>query len=91
MESFGKKWKSSRLSNDGHSLKSLVLHNDDINSFDGVIDALCEVCEHDDIQAEQCAFITHFTGKCQIKIGTIEELKPIQKQLLDKKLSVTID
>lgn len=91
MESFGKKWKSSRLSKDRYLLKSLTLHNDDINSFEFVIDTLCEVCEHNDIQAEQCAFITHFSGKCQIKIGTIEELKPIQQQLLDKKLSVTID
>ncbi len=91
MESFGKKWKSDRLSKNKQQLKSLTLHNDDINSFEFVIETLCELCEHGDIQAEQCAFLTHFTGKCQIKIGTKEELTPIQKQLQDKKLSVTLE
>ncbi len=91
MESFGKKWKSGRLSKDKQQLKSLTLYNDDINSFEFVIQALCEVCDHNDVQAEQCAFLTHFTGKCQIKIGTKEELSPIHKQLQDKQLSVTIE
>jgi len=91
MESFGKKWKSGHLSDSKKQQKSLVLHNDNINSFDYVIDQLCEICEHDNIQAEQCAFITHFKGKCQIKVGSAEELRPYRDILSSKKLHVTID
>lgn len=91
MESFSKKSENEHLSKGGRPQLSLVLHNDNVNSFDYVIDSLCEICEHDDIQAEQCAMLTHFTGKCQIKIGSKEELIPYKDQLSSKKLLVTID
>ncbi|MCW3805958.1 ATP-dependent Clp protease adaptor ClpS [Plebeiibacterium marinum] len=91
MDSFGKKWKSDHLSKGKESIKSLVLHNDNVNSFEFVIEALVDVCNHDDIQAEQCAFLTHFTGRCQVKRGTKQELTPIKQQLANKNLSVTID
>lgn len=71
--------------------RHLVLYNDDVNSFDYVISCLVEVCEHDFIQAEQCAFITHFKGKCDIKKGDYKSLKPIKQNLVDKGLRVTID
>ncbi len=90
MVAFGKEWESGHLSKGDSKSKMLLLHNDNINSFDYVINSLCEVCDHDDVQAEQCAFITHFTGKCQIKIGTVEELLPLKNRLLTKNLSVTI-
>jgi ATP-dependent Clp protease adaptor protein ClpS len=71
--------------------RHLVLYNDDVNSFDYVISCLVEVCEHDFIQAEQCAFITHFKGKCDIKKGDYKSLKPMKQNLVDKGLRVTID
>lgn len=70
--------------------KELVLHNDDHNTFDHVINALVEICDHDPLQAEQCSLITHYKGKCAIKSGPIAFLKPIYKSLLSEGLTVTI-
>jgi ATP-dependent Clp protease adaptor protein ClpS len=69
----------------------LVLHNDDVNTFMFVIDSLVEVCGHDPIQAEQCAFITHHQGKCDIKKGGLSTLKTMYQSLLNRGLLVTID
>ena len=69
----------------------LVLHNDDVNTFVYVIDSLVEVCGHDPVQAEQCAFITHHQGKCDIKKGEAVNLKLMQQSLLNRGLLVTID
>jgi ATP-dependent Clp protease adaptor protein ClpS len=68
----------------------LILFNDDINSFDYVIECLVDICEHDEFQAEQCAFITHYKGKCDIKIGHGLELKIMKKQLIEKGLNVEL-
>lgn len=59
----------------------LVLLNDDFNSFDHVIDCLVSICNHDALQAEQCAVITHFNGNCVIKSGNLEDLQAIQHDL----------
>lgn len=74
-----------------HHMRFLILHNDDVNTFDHVITSLKEVCRHDDEQAEQCAIITHYKGKCDIKKGPIDELLPIRHRLIERELSVTID
>lgn len=70
--------------------RSIVLFNDDVNSFDHVINSLIKYCDHTAIQAEQCAHLVHYKGKCDIKGGTLEELKPICSALLDKGLSAEI-
>ncbi len=72
-------------------LRDLILYNDDVNSFEHVINCLVQYCEHDLIQAEQCAYIVHHKGKCGIKRGTFEKLKPICEVLLEKGLSAKID
>lgn len=69
----------------------LVLHNDDVNTFIFVIDSLVEVCGHDPIQAEQCAFITHHQGKCDVKKGEVNTLKAMHQSLQSRGLLVTID
>jgi len=69
----------------------LVLHNDDINTFDYVIETLIEVCEHNLVQAEQCTFIVHYKGKCDVKSGSYEKLSPIKRELIVRGLSATID
>lgn len=69
----------------------LVLHNDDVNTFEYVIDSLVAVCGHDQIQAEQCAFITHHKGKCDVKRGEVNTLTPMCRSLSDRGLLVTID
>ena len=71
--------------------RHLVLHNDDVNTFDHVITSLVEICSHEIVQAEQCAYIVHFNGKCDIKTGTYEALYPVRDKLISKGLSVTID
>ena len=68
----------------------IVLHNDDVNTFDHVIDTLIRVCKHDDLQAEQCAILVHYKGKCTVKTGYLEELKPQCSALLDAGLSAEI-
>ena len=68
----------------------IVLHNDDVNTFDHVIETLIRVCKHDALQAEQCALLVHYKGKCTVKTGTIEELKPQCLALLDAGLSAEI-
>jgi ATP-dependent Clp protease adaptor protein ClpS len=70
--------------------KSLLLYNDDVNTFDHVIDSLVQICGHERIQAEQCAMIVHFKGKCSVKNGTHEKLEPMCVALLDRGLSAQI-
>lgn len=71
--------------------RNLILHNDDHNTFDYVIVALIDICQHTWQQAEQCAMLVHFNGKCQIKHGTYEYLKPMKEELSERGLSVTIE
>ena len=47
----------------------IVLYNDDVNTFDHVIDTLIRVCQHSSEQAEQCAILVHYKGKCTVKTG----------------------
>ncbi len=68
----------------------IVLFNDDVHTFDYVIDALMNVCEHDYIQAEQCTVLVHYKGKCAVKTGDFEELKPKCSKLLQLGLSAEI-
>jgi ATP-dependent Clp protease adaptor protein ClpS len=65
---------------------SLILFNDEINTFDHVIKSLVEVCGHDPVQAEQCAMIVHFKGSCEVKIDIIEVLNSMCNSLNAKGL-----
>jgi ATP-dependent Clp protease adaptor protein ClpS len=71
--------------------KFLILHNDDVHTFDYVIDALIEVCDHDFEQATQCTFLVHYKGKCDVKKGSRKELKPMKDALIERELNATID
>jgi len=68
----------------------IVLYNDDVNTFDHVIDTLIAVCSHTSEQAEQCALLVHYKGKCTVKTGVYDELKPQCTQLLQAGLSAEI-
>ena len=72
-------------------LYKIVLFNDDVNTFDFVIDMLMRYCNHTLVQAEQCALITHYKGKSIIKKGTFDKVKPIAIALLENGLSVEIE
>ncbi len=69
----------------------LILHNDDYHTFDYVIGALIEICDHDLPQAEQCTLLIHYKGKCDVKKGSFSYLRPLKKALVQKKLKATID
>ena len=69
----------------------LMLYNDDVNTFDHVIDALVEICGHDATQAEQCALLVHTKGKCDVKHGSFKVLEKMCLSLLDKQLSAIIE
>ena len=70
--------------------KQIVIHNDDVNTFEHVIDCLVELCDHDMIQAEQCAWIIHNNGKCSVKRGTFDDLEPRCVALQDRGLLAAI-
>ncbi len=69
----------------------LVLYNDDFNTFDWVIQSLVEVCKHEPLQAEQCAFIVHFKGKCTVKSADFSTLEPMHRELSNRDLTVEIE
>lgn len=68
----------------------IVLFNDDVNTFDDVIDALVYACDHTPEQAEQCCIIVHYKGKCTVKTGAYKDLEPRCAKLLQAGLSAEI-
>lgn len=78
------------LLEDTNTGASLVVFNDDVNTFDWVIESLVAVCRHTHEQAEQCAYYIHFKGKYAVKHGSEEELVPMKDALLDRGISAQI-
>lgn len=68
----------------------LILWNDDVNTFDFVIESLIEICNHTLEQAEQCTILVHYKGKCTVKTGTMDILEPMHQKLLSRGLSSEI-
>lgn len=68
----------------------IVLFNDDVNTFDHVIETLIHACDHTPEQAEQCSIIVHYKGRCTVKTGPYEDLKPRCSKLLQAGLSAEI-
>jgi ATP-dependent Clp protease adaptor protein ClpS len=69
----------------------LIVHNDDVNTFDWVIESLVEICNHTWEQAEQCAYIVHYTGKCSVRHGEPEILLPMRRALVDRGINATME
>lgn len=68
----------------------IILFNDDVNTFDHVIDMLIYACDHEPLQAEQCAMLVHYKGKCAVKTGSYDDLEPRCSKLLQAGLSAEI-
>jgi len=68
----------------------LIVYNDEINTFDHVIETLQDVCRHTPEQAEQCTLIIHYKGKCSVKTGTFDELAPMRNTICDRGLSAEV-
>lgn len=68
----------------------IILFNDDVNTFDHVIRCLVRICDQTTEQAEQCAYIVHYNGKCVVKTGSYDDLKPRCLLLLEEGLSAEL-
>ncbi len=75
---------------DKQSHARLVLHNDEENSFDYVMETLVEICDHSMTQAEQCATITHYRGKCEVRSGSLSEMKELRHKLISHGLKASV-
>lgn len=69
----------------------VILHNDEVNTFDWVIECLIDICKHDELQAEQCALLVHYKGKAVVKVGGIEEMKNICEALCNRDLAAAVE
>lgn len=69
---------------------NLVVFNDEVNTFDHVIDTLIDVCEHTPEQAEQCTLLIHYKGKCAVKNGSWEELVPMRNEICRRGISAEV-
>jgi ATP-dependent Clp protease adaptor protein ClpS len=76
---------------DSGNERYLILHNDDIHSFDYVIESLIKICDHDPEQAVQCTMLVHYKGKCDVKKGSFNYLSPMKRALNARQLEATID
>lgn len=70
---------------------NLIMWNDDVNTFDWVIDTLIEVCGHTEEQAEQCAMLIHFKGKYAVKNGDYDTLKPMCNSIIERGINATVE
>ncbi len=70
---------------------SLIVWNDEVNTFEWVIETLIEVCGHSHEQAEQCSYIIHFQGKYAVKQGSYEELKPMCDAITERGIGATVE
>ena len=71
-------------------VQNLVVFNDDINTFDHVTATLIRVCKHSPEQAEQCTWIIHYKGKCTVKTGALDELKPMKEAICEAGIDARI-
>jgi ATP-dependent Clp protease adaptor protein ClpS len=69
----------------------LIVWNDEVNTFEHVIDTLIEVCKHTKTQAEQCTMLIHYKGKCDVKKGSFTTLRPMAEAIIDRGIQATIE
>jgi len=69
----------------------LIVWNDEVNTFEWVIETLVEICGHSVEQAEQCAMIIHVKGKYAVKKGEYETLKPLCDAITDRGIGATVE
>lgn len=83
-------WETETLEDTGLQF-NLILWNDDVNTFDWVITSLVEICSMSEIQAEQCALIVHNNGKCSVRSGSYDILKPMCNSITDRGINATVE
>lgn len=70
---------------------SLIVWNDEVNTFEWVIETLIEVCGHSPEQAEQCSYFIHYKGKYAVKQGEYDELKPMCDAITERGIGATVE
>ena len=68
----------------------LVVFNDDVNTFEHVINTLIRVCRHTPEQAEQCTMLIHYKGKCAVKKGDYDFLRPVRESICEAGIDAKI-
>ena len=86
-----KKWEDTDFLTSVEEPCTLIVWNDEVNTFEWVIDTLMEICGHSHEQAEQCAYIIHFQGKYAVKNGSYDELKPKCDAITDRGIGATVE
>lgn len=71
--------------------QQLIVWNDEVNTFEWVIETLIAVCGHSQEQAEQCTLLIHFKGKCSVKNGSYDDLHLLRDQIVDRGIGATIE
>jgi len=82
--------KTSTKTKSTRGLYEVIIHNDNVNTFDHVIDCLIDICGHNSLQAQQCALITHSKGKCSVFIDSFTACTEIRKYLTDEHISTSL-
>ena len=86
-----KQWEETDILTSVEEPCNLIVWNDEVNTFEWVIDTLMEICGHSHEQAEQCAYIIHFQGKYAVKNGSYDELKPKCDAITDRGIGATVE
>ena len=86
-----KQWEDNDVLTSVEEPCNLIVWNDEVNTFEWVIDTLMEICGHSHEQAEQCAYIIHFQGKYAVKNGSYDELKPKCDAITDRGIGATVE
>jgi len=73
------------------SISQVIVYNDDVNTFDWVIECFMDICDHTFEQSEQLSLLVHFKGKATVKTGPFDKLKPIKDALVERGLSAVIE
>jgi ATP-dependent Clp protease adaptor protein ClpS len=86
-----KTWEETDTLTDLEETCNLIIWNDEVNTFEWVIETLIEVCDHTPEQAEQCAYLVHYQGKYAVKNGSYDELKPMCDVITDRGIGATVE
>jgi ATP-dependent Clp protease adaptor protein ClpS len=86
-----REWESEDVLTETSDPFHLIVWNDEVNTFEWVIETLMEVCQHSYEQAEQCAYIIHYKGKYAVKHGTYDELKPMCNAITERGIGATVE
>lgn len=71
--------------------QQIILYNDEVNTFEFVIESLIKICKHNKVQAEQCTYLVHYKGKCSVKRGSYTDLELMCTALLECGLTAEIE